>query len=212
VQSIHLSPEFKPEFKMDGSGMTRIMQNIFALFLALAFGALPVAGCASHAVPTINPDEQRLYEALLDSWLGSTPSHQLVNLRLEAPPSPADPDNADCVKGTRFPSPATHPHAERSLSGVRFQRSGLELVDGKTWIADDPGKSLGRGDIAAAVERGLSHSLITLSQISFSTDHKSALVSFSMACGALCGTGMTVQMRDEGGNWKIVRRCGESIS
>ena len=138
---------------------------------------------------------------------------QRVNLRLGPAPSAASPDYAECAKGLRFAKDSGGSPAERTLDDAHFHLANIELVDGETWQATDPEQGIGQGkSVEAAVNEGVSRSLVTLSQIAFSADGRDGLVSFSMVCGRLCGTGFTLQVHKSKTHWRIARRCGGYIS
>jgi hypothetical protein len=182
--------------------------------IALAVCALKPSWAAppqTFSASFISPGEQSVYEAIVDEWLQSRSHRQLINQWLEPPPSASDPDYRACAKGLNLVNRGSDP--SKSLVGVRFRRRGAELVDGKKWLADDPGKLMGRGySVRTAVERGFSHSLITVSQIVFSADGNDALVNFRMVCGALCGNGAMLRMHRSRGLWRTVDRCGDWMS
>ncbi len=191
----------------------RLGLTLAAAAISLAVGAGTAASRDSGSALSIGPEEQSIYEAVIDAWLGPRPVNQLVNERLAAAPSPTE--NARCVKGLNFQPDANGARSAKSLSGVTFKRAGLTLIDGETWSADDRAlqDSVRGGTLRPPdLDRAFSHSLFTLSQIAFSTNGKDALVSYSNVCGRLCGTGSVLVMHKAAGRWKIVRRCGGWIS
>jgi hypothetical protein len=162
---------------------------------------------------SIGAREQAVYGALLASWLGGAHVRQWVSVELAPQPSTSDPNVKQCAKGLHFPPvPAAHP-TKKSLAGVEFPEGRVQLIDPSQWSVHDPGQGIASGKSAdAAVEEGISHSLVTLSQIAFTEDGKDALVSFSMVCGSLCGSGSTMRLHETRGHWAIVDRCRNWIS
>jgi hypothetical protein len=190
----------------------RVALAVGAVSLSLGLGANTGVSRASEAGNGVSADEQAVYEAVLDGWLESSSAKQLINQWLDPRPSSSDPEYADCAKGLSLVDKSDDSPA-KSLLGVKFKRNGLELVDGRQWSAEDPENSIRRGNsVNSAVDQGISHSLITLSQITFSSNGNDALVKFSMVCGRLCGSGSTLQMHKSNGHWKSVKRCGGWIS
>lgn len=177
--------------------------------LMLLTGAAMAGDQPTAPAPTISADEQDVYETVLAGWLGKETQRQQINVQLSPPPAAPDDDLADCAKGLDFPPPAKPPAPDKSLAGVAFRLPGVVLVDGSRWRADDPGDAIAGGkSVDAAVTQGISHSLISFSQIAFSRDHKDALVRFGMVCGRLCGTGSVMHLRRTGAHWKVLGDCG----
>jgi hypothetical protein len=79
---------------------------------------------------------------------------------------------------------------------------------------NDPGKAIRNGtSVDEAVTNGFHHALFTFSEIQFDKEHNSAVVSFSIVCGRLCGNGSTMVMkRQSNGEWKRIRSCGGWVS
>jgi hypothetical protein len=192
------------------------MKLIMLAFLASASvpaSAAQVSNPSAVTSPSVSQDEIAIYELVLASWLGKERGHQLVNEQLSAAPSRDDPDFADCTKGLHFPEVIQGDDSTKSLRGVRFNRTGIELIDGSQWSPADPGKAIAAGKpVDAAVAEGFSHSLISFSRILFSRDDSDALVKFSMVCGGLCGSGSTIHLRKSSRGWAIVNRCGGWVS
>jgi hypothetical protein len=162
---------------------------------------------------SIGAREQAVYEALLGSSLHGAHQRQFVSTELGPAPSISDPDVKACAKDLPFaPAPAGGP-ARTSLAGVRFADRGVELIDPSQWKVHDPGQNIATGkSIDAAVDEGISHSLLSFSQITFSMDGKEALVGFGLVCGSLCGSGSTVRLRESRGRWTVVDHCRNWIS
>jgi len=159
--------------------------------------------------PAISQDEMAVYEIVLASWLGKERGPHLLDERLSAPPSEADPQSRDCTSDQHF-SPRSGP---KSLAGLRFARPGIELIDGSRWRPADPSQAIGTGEsVEAAVRKGFSRALMSFSQIGFSSDGNDAVVKFSMVCGGLCGSGSTIRLHRSAKGWSIVRRCAGWIS
>jgi hypothetical protein len=198
----------------------RMMRGAFLINLSLAATCLSlvVASAAvsaenSGSVGSAGQDQRAIYNAVLKSWLGSKYDKQFVNERLGPAPLASAPENAECSKGIRFVQSGSDSVTEETLPATTFDDSSIELVDGRTWNATDPQQGIASGkSVASAVEEAISRSLISFSRVSFSADHKDALVNFSMACGQLCGTGSTIHLRQSKGEWKIVGRCGGYVS
>ncbi|HEX5182018.1 MAG TPA: hypothetical protein VFW19_02580 [Allosphingosinicella sp.] len=183
------------------------------VFAAAAARAEPASGPPPIAAPSISQDEAAIYEAVLDSWLGSEGGRHLVNEKLSAPPSIDDEEIRDCIKGLHFSAPAPGAPVQRSLAGIRFRRHGIVLVDGSQWKPADPGEAIAGGkSVDAAVRQGFANALTSFSQIAFGSDGKDALVRFSTVCGSLCGSGETIHLRRSAQGWAIVGRCGNWIS
>jgi len=192
---------------------SRAISSVAAACLISAAGFGIGAGQTPGSTPSLSQDEQAIYAAVLTSWVASDTERQSVNQRLGPPPSASDPETADCVKGLRFPRTPDAPVAEKLLSSSTFGADAVVLVDGDTWSPSDPGPAIARGEpVNSAVDKAISRSLVSFSQITFSVDRKDALVRFSMACGRLCGTGFTLQMHKSLGVWTTGRRCGNYIS
>ena len=187
----------------------RLLLGIGLACLSVAAGAAAITD--RHLVPGPRDprDEQAVYEAVLAKWLRGGQGLQLVDVELSAPPSPSDRDIAACVKGLDFPKDDRAKVGRRSLAGIQFKTAHVQLIEGSQWKPVDPGRSMAAGKpVEAAVEEGVSHSLIALSQITFGRDGKDALVRFSMRCGMLCGTGSTLHLHKSEGRWMIARPCG----
>jgi hypothetical protein len=153
------------------------------------------------------------YEAVLSSWLGKDHSRQLVNEQLSAAPLKEDPDLRECTKGFDFAAPSQRAVAGESLAGAQFKRKGIELVDGSKWKPADPEQGIANGkSVEAAVEEGFSKSMISFSQIAFSSNGDDALVKFGMECGGLCGSGSTMHLHKSASGWAVMSRCEEWIS
>lgn len=187
-------------------GSTRkVIQGLMIAGLALAAGSAatqsrdPASGVATTA------DEQAIYQTILSAWLGGEQSRQMVDRRLGDAPSVSD--NAECTKGLRFSEGSKG--SLSALDAATFHQRNVELVDGSTWRADDPERSMAQGkSVDAAVKEAFSHSLFSFSRIAFSDDGKDALVSFGMVCGSLCGHGETLHMHKSGSQWKKTGDCG----
>jgi len=194
------------------------MKNWVALAIGLACASTtPGAASASEqpvrSASALSQDEQDIYDAVLASWLEGEKGRQLINETLSPPPSTSDPEVGECAKGLDFPAPGQDQQTSKSLVGVRFKRGGIELIDGSQWRANDPGQGIASGKpVDAAVNEGISHSLISFSQIDFSRDKTKALVRFSMVCGSLCGSGSTLLLRKTDRHWAVANRCGGWIS
>jgi len=157
---------------------------------------------------SISQDEIAIYDAVLAPWSGQNPERQFVDFNLSAPPSPADPELFPCTKGLRFSSGAQRTEGHKSLLGVHFKRSAVELTDGSKWKPDDPGRAIANGQsVDTAVSQGFAHSLISFSQAIFTDDGKDALVKFSMVCGRLCGSFATIHLHKSRTQWKVANRC-----
>ena len=194
------------------------MKSLIMLAFGVALASSAAAGPRdphqrSGSVPSISPDEKAIYEVLLETWLGGAKRSQLVNVNLSPRLSKSDPEFGECTKGLSFPPPPSDEHPQKNLSGVHFSQEGIVLVEGSQWTAHDPGSAIRDGEaVGSAVERGISHSLLTFSQIAFSRDGRDALVKFGVVCGALCGTGSTIHLHKRVGRWVEVGRCGGWIS
>ena len=176
-----------------------------------AIGALSPSH-SSASIP-LSQDEIAIYETVLASWSSGNSDRQLVDYRLDTPPVASDPALLNCTKGVRFSGDTQRVQDQKSLIDVHFKGAAIELTDGSKWNPDDPGAAIANGkSIKAAVSEGIGHSLISFSQTTFSHDGKDALVSFSMICGSLCGSGSTIHLRKAGTQWHVVNRCREWIS
>ena len=187
-------------------------------WLALAVGLVCVppawaAGPPSSPAPSISPDEKAVYEAVLTSWLGAEQGPQFVNAELGPPPSPSDAEFTECAKGLDFPPNTPVQQGPKSLVGVQFNRSGIELIDGSRWSPVDPGRGIAEGKtVESAVKDGFAHSLMSFSQIVFNRTGRDAIVKFGMVCGSLCGSGSTLHLHKSGDRWVVLNRCGGWIS
>jgi hypothetical protein len=187
---------------------------------ALALICLPNAGCrtlntgqSAALVPVTDRDQMQIYDTVLGSFLEGEQVRQLVSTELSAAPTASDPDIRDCTKNLRLRADNQQHDAMKSLAGVDFRTKGVELIDGSKWSPVDPAQLIAQGkSVESSVKAGFSHSLISFSQVAFSHDGKDALVNFSMTCGALCGAGATLHLRQAGGHWSIVNDCAEWIS
>ena len=63
-----------------------------------------------------------------------------------------------------------------------------------------------------ATERAVKNGLLTLSEIIFNKKHNRALVSYSFACGELCGYGNILVLKKVGDKWKIYKTCEGWVS
>ena len=179
------------------------------MFISALVVGLEVTAVASSS-PSINQEEQAVYETALSSWLGANEAPQLVNVELSAPPSASAPEFRQCAKGLRFSAPGI---AQTSLAGVAFKRRGITLIEGSRWSPVDPGQAIREGkSVEGAVEQGNSHSLISFSRIAFTRNGNDALVNMGMVCGMLCGSGSTLHLHKSSSRWTVVGRCGGWIS
>lgn len=158
-----------------------------------------------------------IYEAVLQSWLGTDYSPALVAEQLRSAPNTNDPEFSDCVKGLKFKEPARVTPVLKSLRGVHFARKGVRLIDPEKWHpADGPLVAhVNQGQtksLDSDLSRAMAHSLISFSRIQFDRTGDWALLSFSSVCGPLCGTGSTLLMHRTNNTWKVFRRCREWIS
>jgi hypothetical protein len=194
------------------------MKSCVVLAIGLACAPMTTGAAMASDEPArpavaISQIEQDIYDAVLDSWLEKEQGRQLVNESLSPPPSIGDREIGECSKGLGFPALGQDQQTSRSLAGAKFSRSGIKLIDGSQWRANDPGQGIANGKpVDAAVNEGISHSLISFSQIDFSRDKTKALVQFSMVCGSLCGSGSTLLLRRTNGHWAVSKRCGGWIS
>jgi hypothetical protein len=176
-----------------------------------AIGAL-APGHSSASIP-LSQDEIAIYETVLTSWSSGNSGQQLVDYHLDAPPVASDPALLNCTKGLRFPEDTQRVRDQKTLVGVHFKGDTIELTDGSNWNPDDPGAAITNGkSVEAAVSEGIGHSLISFSQAAFSHDGKDALITFSMVCGSLCGSGSTIHLHKTGTQWHVVNRCRGWIS
>ena len=191
-------------------GSTRkVVQGLVILGFALAAGSGVTQSRDSGANPRTTVDEPEIYQSVLSAWLDGSHAKQMVDRRLGPPPSPSD--NAECVKGLHFSDNSGG--SLKTLDASTFHLPNVELVDGETWRADDPQRSMAQGkSVDAAVKQAFAHSLFSFSQIAFSEDGKDALVSFGMTCGMLCGHGSTLRMHKSDGHWTRAGDCGGWIS
>ena len=182
--------------------------GVAALLLASVGGALAI-GYPLDGSQSVGRDEQEVYEAVLRSWLGKAHHHQYVSTDLGPAPSRSDADFRDCAESVRFREGGALAQRHKTLAGIQFKTSDVVLVDPDQWSAVDPGDEIAAGkSVNAAVNARFEHSLISLSQVAFSDDQAIALVKFSMTCGRLCGTGMTVRVSKSGGHWTVSKPCG----
>ncbi|MBW4329661.1 hypothetical protein KY084_02075 [Stakelama sp. CBK3Z-3] len=190
------------------SGIT----GVVGIFVAVvAIGALAIFDHASGAEASIQ-DQAAVYNAVLASWQGKEQGHQLVDEHLSEAPSKADAEFEECAKGLDFPA-GSDARKNKSLIGIPLQAKGIEIIDGSKWAPADLGAAIANGEaVETAVKEGFSHSLISLSQITFSNDGRDALVKFGMACGSLCGSGSTIHLHKRSTGWSIVDRCGAWMS
>lgn len=194
------------------------MKNWLALMIGVVCVATSpgIAKADEHtasSASSIGPEERAVYEAVLASWLGADRGRQLVSIELSAPPTVSDAEFKECAKGLNFSPGTQHEQGQKSLTGVHFNRNGIELIEQSHWSAHDPGQGIAKGQsVESAVTEGFSNSLISFSQISFSQDGQDALVRFSMACGSLCGSGSTMHLHKSGVRWEVIDRCEGWIS
>ena len=187
----------------------RILRGLVVAGVVLAAGAGATQSRDQSPSSGVTADEQASYESVLSSWLDGSHNRQMVDRRLG--PAPSLSDNAECIKGLHFSENANG--ASKTLDASTLHLRNVELVDGATWRADDPQRSMAQGkSVDAAVKEAFAHSLFSFSQIAFSTDGKDALVSFGMTCGMLCGHGSTLHMHKTDGHWKRAGDCGAWIS
>lgn len=165
--------------------------------LSVSFGVSRVLA-VTPATSKVDPGEVHvaIYEAVLQSWLGTDYSPALIAEQLSSAPKATDRDLSDCLKGLNFPPPASGSPVLSSLRGMRFARKGVRLID--------------RAD--SDLDRAMAHSLISFSRIQFDRSGDWALLSFSSVCGALCGSGSTLLMHKSHNTWKVFRRCDQWIS
>lgn len=191
-------------------------------WIAVAIGTICLSGLgwtmlnsaqsSAPALPT-GRDQMDIYETALEAWLKGEQGRLLVNTELGAAPSTSDSEVRECAKGLRMRSDALRAPDLKSLVGAQFRRKGTELVDGEKWSPLDPALAIAQGkSVEASVAEGLSHSLISFSQVAFSQDGKDALVEVSIVCGSLCGSGDTLHLRKTADHWAIVKRCISWIS
>jgi hypothetical protein len=65
----------------------------------------------------------------------------------------------------------------------------------------------GRKSVEEAVEAVFISGVLSLSEIAFDKTHKYAIMSFSFACGRLCGHGETIVFEEAGGEWQETKRA-----
>lgn len=155
----------------------------------MAAGTAGAAPPATAATSALTAEETAIYKVILKSLGGSDSRKQVLNQRLGPAPSSATPDYAACAKGLSLEKQA-QPPGEKTLTGGAF--SGLQLVDARDWPPAGP-RSLW---------------LVSLSRISFSADHRDALVSYSAMCDVRCGAGWLLHLHRAGTAWAISRQCG----
>lgn len=195
------------------------MTSLAARTLILAY--LATAACGSpdsnRTLPptnaSISSDELAIYEAVIETWSGNSRRPQRVNRELSAAPSDTDPEFKECSKGLDLAGDPAGTQGRKSLEGVRFKRTGIELIDGADLKPSRPSSATTSGKpVVPPVREDKPRSLISFSTITFSRDRNDALVKFAEACGGLCGSGFTARLHKSASGWTIVRRCGEWIA
>jgi hypothetical protein len=186
--------------------------------LSVSFG-VSRALAVTPATSKVDPGEVHVavYEAVLQSWLGTDYSPALIAEQLSSAPKANDRDLSDCLKGLDFQPPASGGPVLSSLRGMRFARKGVRLIDRADWhAADGPLVThVNQGQtksLDSDLDRAMAHSLISFSRIQFDRSGDWALLSFSSVCGALCGSGSTLLMHKSHNTWKVFRRCDQWIS
>lgn len=194
-----------------------ILGLLAVVILVIAALGPAVAGLPPSSEATSQKVQVEIYEAVLQSWLGVHHSRTLVDQRLSSAPKIMDPSVTACLKGIDFQPAVRVAPALRSLRHMHIGRKGIRIIDGAKWhSADEPLMAHlndgGPNKPNQNLSRAMAHSLMSFSKIQFDrTDHW-ALLSFSSACGALCGTGSTYLMHERNDTWKVFRRCGGWVS
>jgi hypothetical protein len=168
----------------------------------------------------LTPDEIAIYKAVIQQWISGSP--RPLNVSTRTSPIPASLDSTalgDCACTIDI-QPESLLSATRSYHQLIQDTLDVEkvrLVDPRkqaTIVSNDPDNAMRRGKSAnAAVEEAFTNGLFTLSEIAFDREHKHALVSYSFACGSLCGSGNTWVFEKVAGEWKKVNlACGGWVS
>jgi len=130
-------------------------------------------------------------------------------------------EDADCSRsfgqiefdGSKGRGPAIH-RLDSSLAIAGH----IALVDSASQAAkirqNDPSKTMREGKpVDRAVSDAFTSALLTLSEIAFDKNHRTAVMSFSFSCGKLCGNTAIVMLKQVGRHWKVTEQsCGEGVS
>jgi hypothetical protein len=165
----------------------------------------------------LTKDQIAIYRTFLDNYSGAPAPLHLAN-RTEALVQPdgkddGDPDVPACVKGLTGEIGVVHILDQSVATPGR-----VVLVDEDRQkanvIANDPSKTMKEGKSAQeAVDKAFSAGILSLSEIAFDKHHRKAAMSFTFACGRLCGHGAILVFKKTGDRWKISKKpCVVSIS
>jgi hypothetical protein len=182
------------------------------------------ASTAQKLVESATPlraDEIAIYKAVIQEWLSKNPTSLNVSSRssaLKANSLSTALIDCACLAGIQLESLLSASHTYHRLTSDILPTERVRLVDPNKQAtivhANDPDSAMRHGKSASgAVEEAFANGLFTLSEIAFDTESKRALVSDSLVCGSLCGSGNTWVFEKIGGEWKRVdRSCGGWVS
>lgn len=170
----------------------------------------------SRGKPT--SDETAVYRAVLKQWVAG--DQDPLNVSVETYPLDvlSETPACECLKGIDRQSLLSASNSVHSLTSDILPRKNIRLVDldsQKTLAAqNDVGNSIASNrSVETAVNVAFRNGLFSLSEIAFDTEHRRALVSYSFACGLLCGSGRTVVLEKIGEEWKPAKlKCGGWVS
>lgn len=163
------------------------------VLIAAALGA-----CGEPVGEKPDDDEYAVWAAVIDSLWGERPPARLALDSTSTVYALPGPDQEDAEFFRRL---------------VREGRVAREMVDGLDTANARPARvhpgrlPLSRvrmmPDVVAVVARSYA-GRVTLSRVGFDAARQRALVSVSMVCGGICGSGGLFELAREGGRWRIV--------
>jgi hypothetical protein len=198
----------------------------FITLMSLAVFELCAMGATGRDKPVksttpLTPDEIAIYRAILQQNNPEEPESLNVSLHTY-PLDPKSPlsglSNAECLKGIELQNLTDVTHSFHDLTPDVLAGRNIKLVDpdkqAKIVRNNDPDKAIRKGtSVRTAVQTAFSTALFSLSEIAFDKEHRHAVVSYRLWCGALCGRGYTVVFEKVGDRWqKTDRLCAGWIS
>ena len=176
---------------------------------------------SSHKKPirNANPlssDDVAIYRGIVELW-NSNP-RSVLNVSNRTFPLDQDLWDCGCLKGIEVQNIANAAHSFHILTGDVLGEKVIRLVDadkhGAIVQSNDRSNSIRVGkSVEAAVNKSFSTGLFSVSEIAFDKEHQRAIVSYSFACGSLCGSGGAWRFEKVDGAWKKSEHiCGGWVS
>jgi hypothetical protein len=162
----------------------------------------------------LSSDEIAIYKAVLLQWVAGdrTP----LNVALQTYPLEPFPEAGstpcECLRNIDAQTLAAASRSFHILSREILPRKKARLVDPDDYSmapsSKDDGSPRGANpsDLAMA---DVANGVFSMSEIAFDREHRRALVSYSFACGLLCGSGLTIVFEKIDGEWRSTKiECG----